>query len=366
MSCFHPLKAFPVGVHSSGKTKYKICSYNVHHVEILKNDSVVPCTVPDRGGYCKKYISEFTEIPCGQCMGCRLDYSRQWANRCLLELEYHKSAYFVTLTYDDLHVPRTWYADPDTGEALSAYTLCKRDIQLFFKRLRKHFPEQKIRYFGCSEYGPKTMRPHYHFIIFGLELDDLELYKQNKVLVNSESLCYNYYNSKTLEKIWSFPPRVDFPLLELNEPSLAGYVVVGQVTWETCAYVARYVTKKLTGESSHFYSNFNLEVPCTMMSRKPGIGRKYYDDHPDLMKYSYINVSTPNGGKKFAPPKYFNRLFDLDYPEESAKLKEVRKSKALANIQAKLDKTDLDYLSYLEVEEQAFEDRIKKLKREVL
>lgn len=374
MSCFHPLKAFPVGVHPSGKTKYKICSYNVHHVEILENGSVIPCTVPDRGGYCSKYISEFVEIPCGKCSGCKIDYSRQWANRCMLELEYHKSAYFVTLTYDDLHVPRTWYADPHTGEALPAYTLCKRDIQLFFKRLRKHFPDQKIRYFGCSEYGPKTQRPHYHFIIFGLELDDLEIYKQNKVVADGESMCYNYYNSKTLEKLWSFPARVNFPNTVQgvydspcnNEPTLAGYVVVGKVTWETCAYVARYVTKKLVGPYSEYYDYFNLEHPCTMMSRKPGIARQYYDDHPDLMKYSYINVSTPDGGKKFAPPRYYHKLFDVDDPEASAQMKEVRKAKALAMKEAKLAKTDLDYLSYLEVEEHAFEDRIKALTREVI
>uniref|UniRef100_A0AAU8AVW2 Replication initiator protein n=1 Tax=Dulem virus 134 TaxID=3145611 RepID=A0AAU8AVW2_9VIRU len=363
MSCSHPLKAFPVGLYPSGKTKYKICSYDINHVEILENGSVVPCTVPDRGGYCKRYIKDFVEIPCGKCMSCRLAYSREWANRCLLELEYHKSAYFVTITYDDWHVPRTYYGNPNTGEALPSMTLCKRDIQLFFKRLRKKFPDQHIRYFGCGEYGPSTMRPHYHFIIFGLDLNDLKVYSKS-------SQGYNYFTSKSLEECWSFPVRsqngtkqglYDSPYISTP----AGYIVVGEVTWETCAYTARYMTKKLNGPEAQFYEDFNLVPPCSFMSRKPGIGRYYYDDHPDLFKHEYINVSTPTGGRKFRPPKYFDRLFDLDEPELSSELKVTRKKMAEASKAAKLAQTDLDYLSYLQVEENSLLDRIKSLKRSV-
>lgn len=86
-------------------------------------------------------IDMLIKIPCGKCVGCRLEYSRQWANRCMLELQYHDSAYFCTFTYDDDHVPRTYYPDPETGEAFPAMTLQKRDFQLLMKRIRKHFPD---------------------------------------------------------------------------------------------------------------------------------------------------------------------------------------------------------------------------------
>ena len=117
--------------------------------------------------------SALVPLPCGQCIGCRIDYSRQWANRCLLELKYHDSAWFCTFTYDDDHVPRTYYPDPETGEAIPALTLQKRDFQLLMKRIRKKFENDKIRFFMSGEYGSQTFRPHYHAILFGLHLDDL-------------------------------------------------------------------------------------------------------------------------------------------------------------------------------------------------
>ena len=138
---------------------------------------------------------DLIQIPCGHCIGCRLEYSRQWANRCLLELKDHDSAYFVTLTYNDWHVPMSHYTDPMTGEFCDAQTLRKRDYQLFMKRLRKAFPGQQIRFYAAGEYGPKTYRPHYHAILFGLKLDDLEFYE------NSEQ-GFPYYWSKSLQKIW--------------------------------------------------------------------------------------------------------------------------------------------------------------------
>ena len=178
---------------------------------------------------------EIVQVPCGQCIGCRIDRSRQWANRCMLELQYHDSAYFATLTYDDFHVPKAYYADPATGEAHQSLTLCKRDFQLWMKRLRKKFGDDKIRFFACGEYGGSTRRPHYHAILFGLHLDDLVKYKT----VKEGDGYYTYYNSESFQSPWPY-----------------GFAVIGQVTWESCAYVARYVTKKLTGEQADFYQKF--------------------------------------------------------------------------------------------------------------
>ena len=111
----------------------------------------------------------------------------------MLELQYHDSAYFVTLTYDDFHIPKAYYPDPETGEVHTSYTLCKRDFQLWMKRLRKKFSDDKIRFFACGEYGGQTKRPHYHAIVFGLHLNDLVKYKT----VKEGDSYYTYYKRET-------------------------------------------------------------------------------------------------------------------------------------------------------------------------
>ena len=133
MPCYHPLKAFVLG-EKDGKRLLKVTSYEVDHLERAGEGFACMRSPPiGRPGD----VTEFIEIPCGKCSGCRLQRSREWANRCMLELEYHKSSYFVTLTYDDAHVPIHYYSDPETGEALPSMSLVKRDFQLFMKRLRK-------------------------------------------------------------------------------------------------------------------------------------------------------------------------------------------------------------------------------------
>lgn len=368
MACYHPLKAFPIGLTRAGKTMYKITPYGVDHVE--QYNGIWYCMSDSfRGQYADRCVRDFVEIPCGKCIGCRIEYSRQWANRCMLELGYHDSAYFVTLTYDDYHVPTSLYGDPDTGECIPSLTLSKRDWQLFMKRLRRAFPEDKLRFFMSGEYGSETMRPHYHAIIFGLHLNDLKPYKPGP---NG----FQYYMSEALQLVWSSPCEgghtplsstlEEFygkPLFHEHNCDPIGMVVVSEVTWETCAYTARYVMKKLKGSDALFYEDFNIEPPFSLMSRKPGIARQWYEDHPEYRDYEYINVSTPTGGKKFRPPKYFDRLYDLECPEEMAEIKEARRRMAEASKQAKLASTDLSYEELLQVEENNLQSRLKGLVR---
>lgn len=297
-------------------------------------------------------------IPCGKCVGCRMEYSRQWANRCMLELEYHDSAYFVTLTYNDYHVPRVYYPDPETGEAQLALSLCKRDVQLFMKRLRDHFPDDNIRFFMCGEYGPSSWRPHYHLILFGLHLNDL--------VYAGTRRGNNYYKSSALERVWSRKQEIPNLLGDTCVTPLTsmGFVEVGEVTWNTCAYTARYIMKKLKGPESEFYERFNLVPPFVLMSRKPGIARQWYDDHPDYTDYDFINIKTPQGGRKFRAPQYFGKLHDVQYPAEAPDLHAARQRIATEAIKAKLMRTDLSYLDYLRVQEDKFKSRISSLKRE--
>lgn len=292
-------------------------------------------TTDERLPFSTEHVTDFIEIPCGKCLGCRLDYSRQWADRCMLEAQYHEQNYFVTLTYDDLHVPHSSYIDDRTGEICESLTLVKPDLQKFFKRLRK--AKGQFRYYACGEYGGHTMRPHYHAIIFGLNLDDLTLYKTSGGM--------NYYNSETLSKVWK-----------------NGFVVVSGVTWATCAYVARYVVKKAKQHDKQVYEKFHIEKEFNLMSRRPGIGSKYFEEH-DMYAYDYINISTPDGGKKIKPNRYFdNKLAVVD--EEAYKALKAKKIEAAKNkTLLKLSQTDNDYLSMLKVEEVVKSAKVKTLQR---
>ncbi len=96
------------------------------------------------------------DVPCGQCISCRLKKAREWSIRIMNECSYYEKNCFLTLTYDEEHLP-------------SSYSISKRELQLFLKKLRK---KCKFRYFGSGEYGDKSMRPHYHIILFGVGCND--------------------------------------------------------------------------------------------------------------------------------------------------------------------------------------------------
>lgn len=348
MSCYHPLKAWKIGTTASGKDQLKITSYGVDHLEKWKDGEFHSVDYVNRSSLAQYCIRDFQTVPCGQCIGCRIDRSREWANRMMLELQYHESSYFLTLTYSDGFLPRHWYCDQETGEAFQSFSLEKRDFQLFMKRLRKQ-TGQELRFFACGEYGSSSLRPHYHAIVFGLKLDDLVPYKRS-------SQGFLYFNSETVSKAWSV-------LDDYGNRIPIGFVVVAPVSWETCAYTARYVTKKLSGAASEYYSSFNIEPEFSLMSRKPGIAWRYFQDHPDVFEHDFINLSTEKGGRKFRPPKYYEHLFDLENPEEMAEVKAARQKMAAEIQKAKLSKTDLSYLELLAVEEAAFKAKISSLER---
>lgn len=340
MTCYHPLKAFRIGTTVNGKPDYKICGNDVDHVEYYYG-KWHDATIPAESKYCNDVVRDFIEVPCGRCIGCRLDYSRAWADRCMLEMQYHSSSYFVTLTYDDDHLPSgDELLNPDTGEILCLPTLRKRDLQLFFKRLRKAIEPDKIRFMACGEYGTNTVRPHYHAIVFGLKLDDLKLYK----------CCdgYNLFNSAFLDGIWQ-----------------KGFVVVGEANWQTSAYVSRYITKKQKGKDSLVYDEFGIEKEFLAMSRKPGIGRQYFDDHgTKFLDQKAIYLATPDGSREIRPPRYFKKLLDnLGDPRyNEVKLNAKRTSDNIYF--GKISQSSKSYYDLLEDEESIKLRQIKSLKRE--
>ena len=211
------------------------------------------------------------QVPCGQCIGCRLEKSRQWALRCVHEMKLHSQNCFITLTFNDQHL------NPNGS-------LVKSDFQNFMKRLRKN-TKAKIRYFHCGEYGDQLKRPHHHAILFGYEPEDKKYFKNNG--------DYKLYSSEILDKAWQ------------NQ----GHALIGEANFETAAYVARYILKKQTGSGAKDYYK-ELQPEYTTMSRRPGIGKDFYEKYKhEIWRDDNIVINS----KRMKPPKYYeNQLEQID------------------------------------------------------
>lgn len=247
------------------------------------------------------------KLPCGQCIGCRLEHSRQWAVRLMHEASLHDSKYFLTLTYSPEKLP----ADGN---------LNKKHFQDFMKRLRARFSSNLIRFFHCGEYGDKLGRPHYHCILYGLEFPDRIMYRQT----NTGRL----YVSPMLNDIWGH-----------------GFCVIGDVTFESCAYVARYVLKKVTGDMAqgHYliFDKDTGEVPVSSisgefsyrtpeyvtMSRRPGIARAWYESFSNEVFPSDEVISR---GFPVRPPRYYDKLFSDVHPDIMFDIKSRRLRRAIS------------------------------------
>ena len=319
MPCYHPMHCAYQGTSVAGAPLYKILG-------------------PWTG---VKYHPKDIQVPCGHCIGCRLDKSRDWADRMMLELDHSKTAVFVTLTYDNEHVPISMIND----DGIPYYTLDKRDVQLFLKRLRKFFSDKSIRYYLAGEYGDKTNRPHYHAILFGLDLDNFS----DRILFGNNPFGQPYYTSLTLERLWS-----------------NGFVSLAPVSWQTCAYVARYVTKKLNGPDGIVYSYRNCLPPFALMSRRPGIAGFFAVDHPDCLSDRLLYIDDKFGvtnHKKVCTPKYLFEKLSLTDPDLFAKIKAERARYAADKQLLELARTDLDIVDYNGVKERKALTAASALKR---
>jgi hypothetical protein len=254
------------------------------------------------------FVDMEVTVPCGRCIGCRIQHAASWALRCTHEAQMHKDNCFITLTYNDEHYP----AD---------HSIHKEELQKFFKRLRKA-TGKKFRYFACGEYGDERGRPHYHAILFGLDFDDKKKFHR---LGNYGHIVHT---SKFLEKVWG-----------------NGYCYIGSVTYESASYVARYIQKKRKGKpdevdpktgktNAEYYmlvdevtgEVFDIEPEFCIMSRgkkvkynrktgksEPlpeeeqdgGIGWKWYKKYGNDMSKGYI---THKGRTRSLPAYYLHQL----------------------------------------------------------
>lgn len=269
-------------------------------------------------------------IPCGQCVGCRLEKSRQWAMRCMHEKRLHKDNCFVTLTYNDAHLPP--YG-----------TLVKRDLQLFMKRLRNEYGPG-VRFYGCGEYGDVNRRPHYHVILFNVAFADKRKYKTTKG-------GFDLWTSSTLDALWS------------DDNGCIGHAIIGDVTFETAAYVARYVMKKITGPAAAGAYDvtdadgvvFRRLPEFTVMSRRPGVGKGWFDRYG---KETYAHDNCVIRNRLVRPPRYYDGKFELDNPARFAEIKKARKRTALGQYSENLIDRRL-------VRERVQELNLKQLKRDL-
>jgi hypothetical protein len=238
------------------------------------------------------WIDQKVQVPCGQCIGCRLERSRQWAMRCMHEASLYEDNCFITLTYNNDHLPKDG-------------SLHKEHFQKFMKRLRKKHQNKTIRFYHCGEYGEKFRRPHYHAILFNHDFGDKKLFKTEKEI--------RLYTSKELEELWPY-----------------GFNTIGDVTFESAAYTARYIMKKQTGKSAEkHYENVDIETgeihkilpEYNTMSRRPGIGTEWFKKYnKDVYPKDFVTIR----GKKLKPPKFYDRMYEHQYPEDFEKIKDKR------------------------------------------
>lgn len=283
MPCFHPVDAWRGPVRPDGKR---------------------PVVFRPRG---KMPEDAFIQLPCSKCVGCVLERARQWAMRCMDEASLYRENCFVTLTYDEKHLP--WNR-----------SLSKREFQLFIKRLRKFLGRDSatadpVRYFGCGEYGPENGRPHYHILLFNVSFPD-------RVYLKTTAAGEKIYRSPSLEKVWTM-----------------GFSSVGDVTRKAAAYVARYNFKKVGGVAEREgyvrpSSGEVLEKEFVEMSRGSkkrgtgGVGRGWIEKFQSDVFPRGIRVIE---GVDTPSCKFYDSHYAKVDPVGFARLKSLRERRRLAS-----------------------------------
>jgi len=266
------------------------------------------------------------QLPCGQCIGCRLERSRQWAVRCMQEASLYDCNVFLTLTYSD--------------ECLPGPSLVYRDFQLFLKRLRRARPGQPLRFFMCGEYGDLNWRPHFHSLLFNCWFPD-------RVPYGTSQDGSQVWISEELTRLWGL-----------------GHAMIGSVTYQSAAYVARYCVKKVTGSRAEEHyrrvdvvtgETYELVPEFMRCSLRPGIGRPWLDRYVADV-YHAQDGCTVVAGVVGKAPRFYDKVLEETDPDHLARIKFGRVVKARKHA---ADQTD----ERLAVREEVQQRRARMLRR---
>lgn len=254
----------------------------------------MPCNYPHRLQRGVEHDFMHIDVPCGRCMGCRINNAQAWAVRCANEAQLHQHNAFVTLTYDDANL-----ANPPSLE--------HRDWQLFAKKLRNH--RGPFRYYMCGEYGEKNKRPHFHACLFGIDFPD-----RKPITEKGE---YTLYQSDELTALWA-----------------KGLCSIGSVTFTSAGYIARYITKQLHGEpAAQRYQQVNLQTgeiirltpEYIRMSRRPGIGADWLNLYQDeVLTHDGVHLNN----RKYKTPRYYDQKLKELNPQAHKKIQDQRIKRA--------------------------------------
>lgn len=244
-------------------------------------------------------------LPCGGCLGCRMDRATAWAIRCTHEARMHElyegggGSAFITLTISPEHL-------------LAHNSVLKKSLQRFWKKLRFH-SGVRIRYLDCGEYGDRNGRCHYHAAVFGYNFPD-------RVPYGSSRTGHQLYRSDILEKAWPW-----------------GRASIGEVTLQSARYVASYVTKKVGGDNADAHYTrvspvdgefYRVKEEFASMSLKPGLGERWFDKfHGDVFPADEVVL---RDGTKRKPPRYYDKLYLAKFGEEAFQALKVARAKRAA------------------------------------
>lgn len=249
-------------------------------------------------------------LPCGRCIGCRQDLTKDWAVRCHHEAQMHTHSCVLTLTFSEDNLN-------------SRKSLVKEDVQNFIKRLRQfifrdsilkknypHLAKKKISYLYCGEYGERFERPHYHIIIFGFDFPD-------KVLLKKSESGDSLYTSQFLEKIWPF-----------------GHSTIGTMSMASAMYCASYITKYVSDrEKAFIYTDKKTgeyrQPEFGHASKKPAIGLNWLKRyHKDLTANDAVIIEN----QRYRIPRYYLKKLEELHPISYENLK-IRREELLDNSQ---------------------------------
>lgn len=287
MTCYHPLECvLPFKTDIEGK----------RHLLFSKSQ------IYDMPGDIIKYYSYFDKtpygikikVPCGHCLGCMIDRSRMWALRCTDEAKMHEKNVFLTLTFNENYIHDN-------------RSVSKTFLSQFMKRFRYYYGDG-IRFLGVGEYGEKKLRPHYHLLLFNFDFDDKYEFKVDT------HRGVSYWRSPFLEKyVWC----------DVASKDSLGFSIIGDVNFQTSAYVSRYCTKKIFNNKKHRLAYFKDKEPEFMnFSRNYGIGfEAFLEYHTEYLSRGYCDLVN---GKKFIKmpvPRYYINMAEKYFPKEFSEYK---------------------------------------------